>query len=96
MSRKGKFWFGLLSPFNDEAVINACVTNGSEMPQSLHDQGCSRVSFLNEPGPSLRTPATQLFGKTGMHSGAYESVGLTDFFFYDFPQMAGSPASCQY
>lgn len=56
------------------------------MPQSLHDQGCSRVSFLNEPGPSLRTPATQLFGKTAMHSGAYESVGLTDFFFMTFPR----------
>lgn len=30
------------------------------------------VRFLNEPGPSLRTPVTELFGNTGMRSGAFE------------------------
>lgn len=52
------------------------------------------VSFLNEPGPSLRTPVIEQFGNTGMHLGAFE-VCRFRLTFYDVSQMASSPACCQ-
>lgn len=63
----------MLNPLNNEAVITAFIANGSEMSQSLPDVVRERMArFLNEPGPSLRTPVIELFGKTGMHPGAFE------------------------
>jgi hypothetical protein len=69
MSGKEEFCLNLFNPLNNETVTTAFIANGSKMLQSLHDS-VVEDGFLNESGPSLRTPILQFFGGTGMHSGA--------------------------
>lgn len=71
MFRRKELCLNGLNPLNNETVLTALIANGSKMSESLPDPE-SMVSFLNEPGPSLRTPVTEPFGKTGMCSGAFE------------------------